>query len=156
MTKTTIRKKKQNWIMRHRGKIFIFALALSAFLNWYDTVRNQGILFLCDVAELFGKKGTISICSEGKAFKGTAKPYEQVLSGSIRTETGEPLAGVTVSLPEFGKTVKTDNLGRFELKVEAKHQATVELMALKDGYKPHEQYATLGNTSMSFTMKPTR
>ncbi len=82
-----------------------------------------------------------------------AKSYEQVLSGSIRTELGKALVGVSVSLPEFGITVKTDHLGRFELKVEAKHQTSVELMAQKDGYKPHEQYATLGNTSMSFTMK---
>lgn len=68
-----------------------------------------------------------------------AKLYEQVLSGSIRAESGKPLASVNVSLPEFGKTVITDNLGRFELKVKAKYQTTVELMAQKDGYKPHEQ-----------------
>ncbi len=85
-----------------------------------------------------------------------ATPYEQVISGSIREESGKPLASVNVSLPEFGKIDITDSLGRFEIKVEAKHQATVELMAQKDGYKPHEQYATLGNTSMSFTMKETK
>lgn len=85
-----------------------------------------------------------------------AKPYEQVLSGLIRAESGTPLSGVNVSLPEFGTTVVTDDLGRFEIKVEAKHQTSVELMAQKDGYKPHEQYATLGNTSMSFTMKETK
>jgi hypothetical protein len=80
------------------------------------------------------------------------KPYEQVLSGSVRTELGQPLKGVSVSLPEFNVTDKTDNLGRFDIKVKADHQKSVEMIAQKKGYKPHEQYATLGNTSMSFTM----
>lgn len=84
------------------------------------------------------------------------KPYEQVIAGSIRSETGEPVADVSVSIPEIGVTIKTDSIGRFELKVKEMHQKTMELMAQKDGYKPHEQYATLGNTTISFTMKATK
>ena len=82
-----------------------------------------------------------------------AKPYEQVIAGSIRSETGEPVADVSVSIPEVGVTVKTDSMGRFEFKIKEMHQKTMEIMAQKDGYKPHEQYATLGNTAISFTMK---
>lgn len=82
-----------------------------------------------------------------------AKPYEQVIAGSIRSETGAPVADVRVSIPEIGVTVKTDSMGRFKLKIKEMHQETMEIMAQKDGYKPHEQYATLGNTTISFTMK---
>ena len=78
---------------------------------------------------------------------------EQPLSGSIRDETNEPLAGVQVSLAEFGITVRTDRLGRFQFQVKALHQASVELLAQKDGYQTHEQYASLGNTRLSFTMR---
>ncbi len=78
---------------------------------------------------------------------------EQPLSGSIRDETNEPLAGVQVSLAEFGITVRTDRLGRFQFQVKAPHQASVELLAQKDGYQTHEQYASLGNTRLSFTMR---
>jgi hypothetical protein len=81
------------------------------------------------------------------------EPYEQVLSGTIRSESGNPLTGVSVSLLSFGKTVSTDDLGRFKFEVKAYHQITVELMAQKVGYLPHEQYTTLGNESISFTMK---
>lgn len=78
---------------------------------------------------------------------------EQPLSGSIRDETNEPLAGVQVSLVEFGMTVRTDRLGRFQFQVKAPHQASVELLGQKDGYQTYEQYASLGNTRLSFTMR---
>jgi hypothetical protein len=78
---------------------------------------------------------------------------EQSLSGSIRDETNEPLAGVQVSLAEFGMTVTTDRLGHFQFQVKAQHQASVELLARKNGYQTHEQYASLGNTRLSFTMR---
>ena len=78
---------------------------------------------------------------------------EQPLSGSIRDETNEPLAGVQVSLMEFGMTVRTDRLGRFHFQVKAPHQASVELLGQKVGYQTHEQYASLGNTRLSFTMR---
>ncbi len=76
-----------------------------------------------------------------------------MIAGSIRSETGEPVADVSVSVPQIGVTVKTNSMGRFELKIKETHQKTMEILAQKDGYKPHEQYATLGNTTISFTMK---
>jgi hypothetical protein len=33
------------------------------------------------------------------------------------------------------------------------HQAQVELLAQKDGYQTSEQYATLGNIQLSFTLR---
>lgn len=78
----------------------------------------------------------------------------QTLAGSIRDAAGEPLAGVTVSLPEFGLTTTTDDFGRFQFQhVEAARQKTVELMAQAAGYQTREQYATLGNTQLSFTLE---
>jgi hypothetical protein len=61
--------------------------------------------------------------------------------------------GEGVSLPAFGRTVQSDELGHFRLQVEASYQATVELMARKPGYRTHEQYATLGNSSLGFTLQ---
>ncbi len=84
------------------------------------------------------------------------EPYEQVLAGSVYNQSGDPIEDVKVSIPKYGKTVSTNSLGRFEMKVEADHQLTVELMAQKDGFKTHEQYATLGNNSISFTLKETK
>jgi hypothetical protein len=85
-----------------------------------------------------------------------AKPYEQVLSGSVHTESNRPLSGVSISLPQFGKTFYTNNLGRFEIKVKAKHQAGVELIAQKDGYEPHECFTMLGEASTAIIMKEKR
>ncbi len=67
MTDTTIDKKKRSWIARHWGALTAVALALSAFLGWYDPVRNQGRLFLCDVAGLVGQKEAMPICREEEA-----------------------------------------------------------------------------------------
>ena len=50
-------------------------------------------------------------------YKSPSKPYEQVLAGSIRTEEGEPMADVNVSLLGFDKSVQSDNLGRFKIRV---------------------------------------
>ncbi len=91
-----------------------------------------------------------------KRIESPKKPYEQVLAGSVYSESGEPIREVKVSLPEFDKTVLTNSLGRFEMKLEAGHQATVELIAQKDGYKTYEQYATLGNKNISFTLRKTK
>ncbi|MEO0975171.1 MAG: hypothetical protein AAFX85_18945 [Pseudomonadota bacterium] len=58
-----------------------------------------------------------------------------------------------VSLPELGIETRTDRLGRFSMQVEGEHQGTVELMAIKDGYRLREQYASLGNTSLDINLK---
>jgi hypothetical protein len=79
--------------------------------------------------------------------------HEQPLAGAIRDEANEPVAEVQVSLPAYGVTTTTNALGSFHLQVEAPDQATVELLAQKRGYRTHEQYATLGNTGLSFTLR---
>jgi len=81
-------------------------------------------------------------------------PAEQVLAGSIRDEANDPMADVVVALPALGVSATTDAFGRFQLRVDkAPHQAQVELLARKDGYQTSEQYATLGNTELSFTLR---
>lgn len=77
----------------------------------------------------------------------------QPLSGFIRDGNNYPLPGVTVSLPQYGLTYITDDLGRFEFKVKAARQESVDLMALKEGYVTYDAFATLGNRGFSFTMK---
>jgi len=77
----------------------------------------------------------------------------QPLSGSIRDQGGDPLPGVKVSLPEFDLTQSTDQFGHFRFQVNASKQKSVVLMAQKEGYQTHESYATLGNKSLSLTMR---
>jgi len=50
---------KQNW-----GKVIAISLAFAAFLGWYDSVRNKGRLFLCDIASFVGQQEAMSICSK--------------------------------------------------------------------------------------------
>jgi hypothetical protein len=80
-------------------------------------------------------------------------PALQTLAGDIRDTRGDPIAGVRVSLPAYGRTVSSNALGHFVLEVTAPHQASVALMARKSGYRTHEQYATLGNTGLGFTLE---
>ncbi len=77
----------------------------------------------------------------------------QPLSGFIRDGNNHPLPGVTVSLPQYGVTSITDDLGRFEFKVKAARQESVDLMAQKEGYLTYDAFATLGNKGFSFTME---
>ena len=67
MTGTTAETKQRNWIARHWGKATAVALALSAFLGWYEPVRNQGRLFLCDVVALVDQSEAMPICREAEA-----------------------------------------------------------------------------------------
>jgi hypothetical protein len=76
----------------------------------------------------------------------------QTLAGSVRNEAGDSIAGVEVSLPEYGTTTLTDALGRFELRVTAPYQASVELMARTEGYRTHRQYAMLGTERLGFKL----
>ncbi len=54
--------KRQGIFSRHWGKAMAVALALTAFLGWYDVARNKGRLFLCDVTALVGQTDAISLC----------------------------------------------------------------------------------------------
>ncbi|MCP4698290.1 MAG: CHAT domain-containing protein [Gammaproteobacteria bacterium] len=80
-------------------------------------------------------------------------PPAQILAGAVRDAAGEPLSGVTVALPAYGVSMATGPFGEFRLDVGAPHQAEVELLAQKNGYRIHEQYATLGNTGLSFILE---
>lgn len=82
-----------------------------------------------------------------------AQAEEQSLSGLIRDEAGEPVANVEVSLPKLGAKTATDASGYFHLRASAEKQATVDLMARKQGYETYESFATLGNSSYEFTLK---
>lgn len=82
-----------------------------------------------------------------------AEEIVQPLSGFIREGNNHPLSGVTVSLPQYGLTSITDDLGRFEFNVKAARQESVDLMALKEGYVTYDAFATLGNRGVSFTME---
>ena len=134
--KQAIKKTSRNVFEKWRAWLALLALILGIILAVLDLPKKMSEF----VSSFAGKQPGERI-------------VEQPLSGSIRDETNEPLAGVRVSLAEFGITVTTDQLGRFQFQVKALHQASVELLARKDGYQTHEQYASLGNTRLSFTMR---
>jgi hypothetical protein len=82
-----------------------------------------------------------------------AATVPQVLGGYVRNATGNPVADVRVSLPQFGLTATTDQFGHFAFQVQASKEQSVDLLAQKPGYKTYDTYATLGNTSLSFTLQ---
>ena len=78
---------------------------------------------------------------------------EQSLAGMILDTKGNPLPGVTVTLPKFSLSNTTDTRGLFSFEVKTEEAASVRLMAQKPGYQTHRQDATLGNTQLSFTLE---
>jgi tetratricopeptide (TPR) repeat protein len=64
MSETAAEKKRRGWIARHWGKATAVALALSAFLGWYETLHDQGRPLVCDLAGLVGQEEAIAICGE--------------------------------------------------------------------------------------------
>ena len=77
----------------------------------------------------------------------------QPLSGVIWDEGPDPLPGVYVVLPEFKQETTTDHNGAFAFQVKAAKQRTIDVIAKKDGYVTYDVDATLGNTSLNFTMR---
>ncbi|MBD3325907.1 TIR domain-containing protein [candidate division KSB3 bacterium] len=83
-----------------------------------------------------------------------APPQSMPLAGTILDQQGEPLPGVVVTIVEFDVTTETDSQGKFSVEIETEEQRTVRLMAQKEGFATYRQDATLGNTGLTFKMKP--
>ena len=64
MAKNPTKVKKNFWIARNWGKIVAISVSITAFLGGYDVFRNNGKLFVCDIARLVGQENAISICIE--------------------------------------------------------------------------------------------
>jgi hypothetical protein len=77
----------------------------------------------------------------------------QNFGGIIWNEAQEPLDGVEVLLPEFGRSAFTDKNGAFAFQVKAQRQRPMNIIARKDGYITYDGDGTLGNTSFNFTMR---
>jgi hypothetical protein len=77
----------------------------------------------------------------------------QTLAGVVCDDTSAPLAGVEIVLPEVQATTTTAQYGLFTLQVKATPQRSVRLIARKDGYEMYTTDATLGNTSLSLTLR---
>jgi hypothetical protein len=91
-----------------------------------------------------------------EAAKPPAVATEQILAGFVRGERNEPLDAVSLSLPAFQQSIKTDQNGYYRFLVKAAEQETVVLLASKSGYDGYESYATLGNPNMNFTLRRTK
>ena len=60
---------------------------------------------------------------------------------------------MVVSLSDFSIARTTNEQGAFSFEVEAEKQTSVWLMAQKPGFMTWRQDATLGNTSLSFSLE---
>ena len=80
---------------------------------------------------------------------------EQKLAGKVQdTKTGEFLAGVDVTLPDFGRALKTNRDGYFEFHVPAPLEDSVTILAKADGYVPAEpKKQILGNTKVLIPLR---
>jgi hypothetical protein len=108
-----------------------------------------GLLLITSLAaDLPGKIRKIFAPAES-----TVQVIQQPLPGVIWDEAHEPLAGVEVVLPELKLVTTTDRHGAFVFQVKTHKQRTVDVIAKKDGYMTYDADATLGNTSLNFTMR---
>ena len=153
------------------SQIFVFRVALSlaaaafgatipGFLQvnlplWgKGLISATGALGLFVVVYLVNPPALIADPSHTRAEEvETVEIIQQPLAGAILDENGNPLADVQVSLPEFNVAVRSDDLGNFSFKVGAPKQATVRIMAQKDGFVTRRQDVTLGNTGLTFKME---
>jgi hypothetical protein len=81
---------------------------------------------------------------------------EQLMTGSIWDEAGEPLANVRVSVLLGNRllaTDQTDSLGRFTFQATAPADADVMVIAQKDHYQTEKRYTHLGNQGFNFMMR---
>lgn len=84
-----------------------------------------------------------------------AQFVEQLVAGTIFGEGAERLPGVLIKLPEFNKSVVSDENGRYQFSVKARRGQQVELLAQKNGYESMERFVSLGNEHNDFTMQRT-
>ena len=64
MSGSTTDKRQHSGIARHWGKATALALVVAGFLGWYDAVRNNGRLFVCDAAALLGQSEAVLFCRD--------------------------------------------------------------------------------------------
>lgn len=93
-----------------------------------------------------------SISSDGQP----AQVVEQPVAGTIFDEGDKRLPGVLVKLPEFNKSVVSDQNGRYQFIVKAYRGQQIELLAEKSDYESTERFVSLGNEHNDFTMQRTR
>ena len=77
------------------------------------------------------------------------------LAGTVSDSAGSPMPGVRVALPEYHVECRTNEDGRFELRVTAESQRIVNLVAQKQGYQTANLSATLGDSGLNFALKRT-
>ncbi|MDM8554338.1 carboxypeptidase regulatory-like domain-containing protein [Desulfococcaceae bacterium HSG7] len=80
---------------------------------------------------------------------------KQALGGVIFDHNGTPLPGVLVKIEGTEKVATTDATGGFAFEILGTKQASVRLMAVKEGFTTHRQDVTLGNTTLNFIMQRT-
>lgn len=81
---------------------------------------------------------------------------DQPVSGTIFGDGDKRLPGVLVKLPEFNKSVTSDENGRYQFSVKALRGQQVELLAEANDYEPMERFVSLGNEHNDFTMQRLR
>lgn len=93
-----------------------------------------------------------SISSKGQLPQVIGQPA----AGTIFDEDDKRLPDVLVKLPEFNKSVVSDQNGRYQFVVKAHRGQQIELLAEKNDYESMERFVSLGNEHNDFTMQRTR
>jgi hypothetical protein len=86
----------------------------------------------------------------------TGQLEDQPIAGTIFGESEKRLSRVLVKLPDFKKSVMSDENGRYEFIVKARRGQQIELLAEKNDYESMERFVSLGNEHNDFTMQRTR
>jgi len=100
--------------------------------------------------EILNQRSSTSIEDQSAQF------VEQSIAGTVFGEGDERLPGVVIKLPEFNKSVLSDENGRYQFSVKARRGQQVELLAEKNDYESMERFVSLGNEHNDFTMQRTR
>jgi hypothetical protein len=75
------------------------------------------------------------------------------IAGIISDKTGDPIAGVRVSLPNDNVETETNTDGYFEFDIRETKQGIVKLVAQKQGYTTVRLSPTLGDTEFNFSLQ---
>ncbi len=95
MSKTDESKKSSPWWSRAWVWVISIAVALAAFLGWYGDVRNQGKVFICDVAAVVQLADLLPFCAEPEANGSRIPPLENVTIIPV-PDISDPLRAIRI------------------------------------------------------------
>jgi hypothetical protein len=97
--------KKKGWLARRWGYLVLVAGTVVGFLGGYDTLRNDGKLFVCDVAGLIGQGAVVPGCVEQPAIPPLENPRQIPLPSSGGLSGSASVVKVAATLADASAAV---------------------------------------------------